>query len=262
MNNKVCLGLAIGLLLSSVSAVSGCKPSTEADVCLPQTDKPYVLIYNSVDELLTGDLSDTVTLKDIAAPYSGEDIIGLGTTSRTHAGELLFIDGKCYWADPDNEGKMIELDWKSSETLPLCAVTQVSNQDELVFTGVAGNIHEWLMNKLTELGIPLAAIQIEGKFSDVDLSIASILPQNPNETLQATLLTVGEESEWQMGGFYALRSDDQAIISVPESPVHIHGRTIDDSNGGHIKHANSISSTVTIYPIKQFILINRVPAGQ
>ncbi len=262
MNRKVCLGLTIGLLLLSVLGVFGCKPSAEAKVYLPQTDKQYILIYNCVDELLTGDLSDTVILSDLAAPYAGKDIIGLGTTSRTHAGELLFIDGKCYWSDPDNEGKITELDWKSSEPLPLCAVTQVISQDARTFTGVTGDIHEWLISKLTEMSIPLAAIQIEGEFTDVDLSIADRLPQNPQETLQATLLTVSEKADWQMGGFYALSSDDQAIISVPESPVHIHGRTADNGHGGHIKHADSVSSTVTIYPIKQFILVNRVPASR
>jgi alpha-acetolactate decarboxylase len=245
-----------------VSVVSGCKPSTEADVRLPQTDKPYVLIYNSVDELLTGDLSDTVVLNDLALPYSGKDIVGLGTTSRTHGGELLFIDGRCYWADPVDEGKITELDWKSKERLPFCAITQVSSQDAVVFTGVIGDIHEWLISKLTELSVPLAAIQIEGKFGNVDLSIADRLPQNPQEKLQATLLTVDEEADWDMGGFYALRSDDQAIITMTGSPVHLHGKTNNDTYGGHVKKANSVSSTVTMYPIKQFILINRVPASQ
>jgi alpha-acetolactate decarboxylase len=259
MNKRLCLGLTtIWLLLSVVGAV-GCKPSS---VCLPETDKQYVLIYNCVDELLTGDLTDTLTLNDLVDPYSGKDIVGLGTTSRTHGGELLFISGKCYWSDPINEGKMTELNWASGERLPFCAITEVSDEDALVFTGVTGDIHAWLVSKLTELSVPLAAIQIEGKFTDVDLSIADRLPQNPNEQLQATLLTVSEEEDWQMGGFYALRSDDQAIISVPESSVHIHGRMADNGHGGHIKHANSISSSVTIYPIKQFILINRVPTAK
>jgi len=259
MNKRLRIGLVIGLLAASLCGLIGCKSSTQGGVYLPQADKPYVLIYNCVDELLTGDLSDTVTLNKLAATYSGKDIIGLGTTSRTHGGELLFIDGKCYWADPTNEGKISELDWKSDQRLPLCAIMQVSNQDALVFTEVTGNIHDWLISKLTELGIPLAAIRIEGKFSDVDLSIADRLPQNPTETLQATLITIKEEQEWQMAGFYALYSDDQDIISVEASPIHIHGRTLDDAHGGHIKHASSVSSTVTIYPVKQFILVNRVP---
>ena len=261
MNKRVCLGLAICLLLMSLSGALACKQSTVAGICLPETDNQYVLIYNSVDELLTGDLTDTVKISDLADLYSGKEIIGLGTTSRPHGGELLFISGKCYWADPLNEGRITELSWTSDERLPLCAITQVPGQDTLVFIGVTGNIHGWLVSKLTELSIPLAAIQIEGTFTDVELSIADRLPQNPNEKLQATLLTVGDEEEWQMGGFYALRSDDQAVITVPESPVHIHGRTTDAGHGGHVKHANSIASTVTIYPIKQFILINRVPAS-
>lgn len=262
MNKRLCLGLTtIWLLLSVVGAV-GCKAPTIASVCVPEIDKQYVLIYNCVDELLTGDLADTLTLDDLAGPYSGKDIVGLGTTSRTHGGELLFISGKCYWSDPVNEGKMTELNWASGERLPFCAITEVSDEEALVFSGITGDILAWLVSKLTELSIPLAAIQIEGKFKDVDLSIADRLPQNPNEKLQATLLTVNEEEDWQMGGFYALRSDDQAIISVPESSVHIHGRTADNGHGGHIKHANSISSIVTIFPVNQFILVNRVPASQ
>ena len=262
VNKKLCLGLTAGCLILSLFGTVGCKPSSGAGVCLPETDKQYVLIYNCVDELLTGDLTDTVTLNDLAAPCSGKDIIGLGTTSRTHGGELLFISGKCYWSDPTDEGKMTELNWASDERLPFCAITQVGSENALVFTGITGDVHTWLISKLTELSVPLAAIQIEGKFTNVDLSIADRLPRNPQEKLQATLLTVSEEEDWEMGGFYALRSDDQAIISVEESPVHIHGRTTDDSHGGHIKHANSVSSTITIYPVRQFILVNRVPASQ
>jgi alpha-acetolactate decarboxylase len=259
MKKEISLGLAASLLLlTCLFGYSGCKPQVETGTCLPQADSNYILIFNCVDELLTGDLTDTVSLNDLASQYSGQDIVGLGTTSRQHGGELLFLSGKCYWADPTSDGKITEIDW-TAEKLPLCAITRVSDGDELVFLGVTGNIHDWLVNKLVELNVPLAAIRVNGTFDNVDLSIADKLPTNPSEKLKSMLITVSQEQDWQMAGFYALNSDDQAIITVPESPVHLHGKTLDNSHGGHIKKAESKSSTVTIYPIKQFILSNRVP---
>ena len=261
MKKEISLGLAAGLLLlTCLFGYAGCKPQVETGTCLPQADNTYILIFNCVDELLTGDLTDTVSLNDLASQYSGQDIIGLGTTSRQHGGELLFLSGKCYWADPTSDGKITEIDW-TAERLPLCAITRVSDEDVLVFPDVTGNIHDWLVNKLVELNVPLAAIRVNGTFDNVDLSIADKLPTNPSEKLQSTLITISQEQDWQMAGFYALNSDDQAIVSVPESPVHLHGKTLDNSHGGHIKKADSISSTITIYPIKQFILSNRVPAN-
>jgi len=261
MKNRIGLGLAISfLIVASIFGAIGCKPPNNTSVCLPETDKEYILIFNCIDELLTGDLEDTVTLADLAAQYKGQDIIGLGTTLRPHSGELLFLSGNCYWADPLNEGKTTQIDW-TAEKLPFCAITQVSDKEALVFNGVTGDIHEWLVSKLLDIGAPLAVIEINGKFSDVDLSIADRLPLDPGETLKSALVTVSQEGEWQMVGFYARRDVDQAIISVPESPVHLHGKTADNSHGGHIKKANAVSSTVTIYPIKQFILRNRVPTG-
>jgi alpha-acetolactate decarboxylase len=261
MRRKISLGLVISLLLAVSSfGLLSCGPSVESGVYIPAADNQYILVFNCVDELLTGDLTDTVSLSDLAGQYAGKDIVGLGTTLRQHSGELLFVSGKCYWADPTSEGKVTEIKW-TAEKLPFCAITRLSSEDALVFNGVTGDIHEWLENKLLELGIPLAAIKVNGNFSDVDLSIADELPANPAETLKSTLVTVKAEQKWQMVGFYTSNKDDQAIITVPDSPVHLHGKTSDNSHGGHIKKANSISSTVTIYPIREIILRNRVPAG-
>jgi len=262
MKKEISLGLIVGLLLLVwLSGSLGCKSPAGTCACLPQADKEYILIFNCVDELLTGDLTDTVSLDDLAQQYSGRDIVGLGTTSRQHGGELIFMSGKCYWADPTSDGMITGIDWTSAEKLPFCAITRVGDEDALIFTEVTGDIHEWLVDKLVELGIPLAAIKVNGEFADVDLSIADKLPTNSSENLKSTLVTVSQEQEWQMVGFYALGSDDQLIITVPDSPVHLHGKTLDDSHGGHVKKANSISATVTVYPIKQFILRNSVPAS-
>jgi alpha-acetolactate decarboxylase len=261
MPKRIALGLVISLVLvSSLFSSLSCWPSGESGVYVPAGDEQYILVFNCVDELLTGDLADTVSLSDIAGQYIGNDIVGLGTTLRQHSGELLFVSGKCYWADPINDGKITEIDW-TNELLPFCAITRLSENDSLVFNGVTGDIHEWLGKKLSELGIPLAAIKVNGNFNDVDLSIADQLPASPAELLKSALVTVSEEQEWQMAGFYASNTDEQAIISVPESPIHLHGKTADGSHGGHIKKANSLSSKVTIYPVDEIILRNRIPAG-
>ncbi len=261
MKSQIILAISVSLLfIVSIFGEASCKLSTGTSVCIPGTDKESVLIFNCVDELLTGDLADTVSLNDLAEQYSGEDIVGLGTTSREHSGELIFMSGKCYWADPVSDGKVTEIDW-TAEELPFCAIINIAGEEALTFTEVSGDIHEWLVKKLLELGIPLAAIKVNGKFIDIDLSIADKLPTNSSEKLKSTLVTINEEQEWQMVGFYAALSDDQTVISVPESPVHLHGKTLDSSHGGHVKKASSISSTVTIYPVKQFILRNRVPAS-
>jgi alpha-acetolactate decarboxylase len=261
MRKRIGLIYVIALFLAVSSFISlSCETQVESGVYIPATGDEYILVFNCVDELLTGDLADTVALNDLARQYEGKDIVGLGTTARENSGELLFMSGKCYWADPLNEGKVTELEW-TDDLLPFCAITRVSTENSLVYNGVTGDIHEWLGKKLSELGIPLAAIKVNGNFNDVDLSIADQLPASPAELLKSALVTVSEEQEWQMAGFYASNTDEQAIISVPESPIHLHGKTADNSHGGHIKMANSLSSKVTIYPVDEIILRNRIPVG-
>ena len=253
-------GIAIiGLLvLVWLSLPAGCYRPADSVATLPSVDEEYVSIFNRVDELLMGDLNDTVSLQDLQGRYSAKEIAGLGTTSREHAGEILFLSGSCYWADPSSNGQVTKLGWIEEE-LPFCAIARVDSEDCLVFTGATGDIHQWIEHKAEELGVSLAAVKAKGEFTDVHLSIADRLPENATEKLESVLVTVNEERGWEFVGFYAQDEENQKLLSVPGHPVHLHGKTLENNYGGHIKKANSIASEVSIYAIDEYVLRNRVP---
>jgi alpha-acetolactate decarboxylase len=218
----------------------------------------YIAVFNRVDELLMGDLQDTVSLKELERKYTGEKIIGLGTTSLEHCGELMFMSGACYWADPTKQGRIMELDW-TEEMLPFCAIVIIDEGEKQVFDDVNGDIHQWLENVIAELDIPLAAVEVKGKFDGVRLSVADKLPSNPEETVRSVIIAVDEKQEWEFVGFYAFAENDQELISVVGHPVHLHGKMMDGSIGGHLQKADALDAEVTIYPVNQYILRNRVP---
>jgi len=236
---------------------AGCQELAKTDGIVPLTDEEHISIFNRVDELLMGDLNDTVLLKELEGQYSRGEIIGLGTTLREHSGEIFFFSGNCYWADPTNNGQVTKLDW-IEERLPFCAIAKVDTENCLVSAGVTGDIHQWIERRMEELGVPLAAVEVEGEFTDIHLSIADRLPENPGEKLKSMLINVNEEREWKFVGFYARDEENQKLLSIPGHPVHLHGKTLDNNCGGHLQKANSIASEVAIYPIDQYILKNKV----
>lgn len=199
---------------------------------IPIGDEEYILIFNRVDELLNADLDDAVQLVELKESYSGKEIIGLGTTLREHSGEILFLSGDCYWADPTNNGKVTKLDW-ALEELPFCAISRVDVEDCLRFTEVEGDVHQWIESRMKELGIRLAAIRIEGTFDEVNLSIAYSLPQEVEGKLENIFVTCDEEDDY--------------------------GKTKGNDLGGHLQEGNSVDSEVTIFPIDEYILRNRLP---
>ena len=188
---KAHIAIASLFALTWLLLPAGCQQLANTGATIPSADEEYVAIFNRVDELLLGDLNDTVSLEDLEGRYSGREAIGLGTTSREHNGEIFFVSGSCYWADPTSSGQVTELDWVGEE-LPFCAISLVDNEDCLVFTGATGDIHRWIEDKVEDLGLPLAAVKIGGKFTDVHLSIADRLPESPTEKLESVLVTVVE----------------------------------------------------------------------
>jgi alpha-acetolactate decarboxylase len=253
----VAIALMIALSLLSPACGRPAEPA-EPGITPPVGEEEYISIFNRVDELLMGDLSDTVSLGDLRDAYSGKEIIGLGTTLREYNGEIFFMDGSCYWADPVQNGRVVELDWRK-DNLPFCAITVVDVGRGLNFEGVEGNIHSWVTLKARELGIKLAAVKIEGIFSDVNLSIARTLPKEAGDELENAYSTIGEKGEWTFVGFYAEGEDEQNILSVAGHPVHLHGKIKDSRFGGHLQWATSVYSNVKIFPLDGYILTNRLP---
>lgn len=255
---KAHIAIASLVVLLWLFLPAACYPLANTVVTIPSVDEEHVSIFNRVDELLMGDLDDTVSLEELSGQYSGKEIIGLGTTLREHAGEIFFLSGSCYWADPTHNGRVTKLGWVEEE-LPFCAITRVDSEDCLAFTGATGDIHQWIEHKAEELGVSLAAVKVKGRFTDVHLSIADRLPKNANEKLESALIAVNEEREWEFVGFYAQGEESQKLLSVPGHPVHLHGKTLENDYGGHVQKANSIASQVAIYAIDEYVLRNRVP---
>ena len=108
---KAHIAIACLFVLTWLLLPTGCQQLADTTVTIPSTDEEYVAIFNRVDELLLGDVHDTVSLEELEGWYAGREAIGLGTTSRKHNGEVFFVSGSCYWADPTSGGRVTELDW-------------------------------------------------------------------------------------------------------------------------------------------------------
>jgi len=255
--NKACVATVSLFVFLALILPAGCSPQTGGSGSVPIENEEYICVFNRVDELLMGDLADTVSLKGLESGYKGKEIVGLGTTSREHCGEIIFSSGNCYWADPTNQGRIAELSW-AEEELPFCAVVRVDEVSGRTFSGASGDLHTYVESKAKDLGVPLAAVIAKGKFDRVTFSVADKLPTNPSEKVDNVIVQVNEGQEWEFVGFYALQEEDQKLISTGGHPVHLHGRTPDGSHGGHLQQANAVVSEVRIYPIDQYILKNRV----
>ncbi|MFQ6062713.1 MAG: acetolactate decarboxylase [Methanosarcinales archaeon] len=257
MSSKRSEFLILGLVLISLGIIfSGCVKNQ-----VSEQQGTTLLVVNKVEDLLAGDLWEYRSLDDLAPLISKAEILGLGTTSREHNGEILFFTEdskrKCIWADPVSKSYN-NLQW-TDEKLPFCAIALLDSRDVYIVKDVTGDIHEKVIDEIKKQGINRAAVRIDGSFDKVKVSIAYHLPKTglaigtvhaASDNFREAHITV--EHEWTMVGFYTNSESEQKIISVKGKPLHLHGIERDGKIGGHIVKANSTSSTIKIYPIKDY----------
>jgi hypothetical protein len=264
--------------IASVRAIAA--PAAQVlvgQISAEQFDHPTLLVYNTVQQFLSGDLEHIVTVRrvqgDLAAFPPGWPAEGVGATNTPGRTGELIADGSAaalhfWWADPasPSQAQIFDLsdgDAGSDGQFPFLAVA-VGNPDS-AFTWEFDNVddvHGWLKQQLGDAGIELAGIQLRGQFGPVKTTVSYNIPSTG---LDLGGGYVGEDyfrfgnygpATWTMDGVYAAAPSLQPIISTAGNPVHLHGYQPDSMIGGHITSAEAIHVTATIYPLDQ-VLIRR-----
>ncbi len=246
--------------------------------------RSILLAYNTVERLLKGDFFHISKIEEITeaiASFNKEwPIIGLGTTNWYKRNGEAMVEGfvanpSFLWADPENNGKIINLrhehpdheeNLKSpvigpDDTLPqfpFMAIALCDPKDLREFTPSAGeNIHHWIEEKFPSENLGLAAIHVSGKLDEVKSTAACHIPLGGLDLKEGYSLKDNfkfieyETGSWNMQGLYGINPTIQQVLSVPGHPLHLHGYEVNENRGGHINQAITTASTrITVYPIK------------
>ncbi len=249
-----------------------------------------LLVYNTVDRLLRGDLFHTVTtadvIEDLAAFPQDYPLVGIGTTSWLRRNGEVIGEGttgspKFFWADPESTpvGSIIDVCWQhptpggtalvtprlddndQQANFPFLAVAACNPAQSLQLTfNDVPNIHEAVVQELVSANVGVAGIQVRGTFGIVDTTDAFNVPLGGLDLSkgytgdQFFRFAHYESNEWVMNGIYAANPSLQPFISVAGHPLHLHGYRSQERDGGHIVRAAVVAANATIYPLDDLIL--------
>lgn len=249
--------------------------------------EPTLLVYNTVERLLSGDLVHTVSIDDVWAdlfPFPHDwVVVGIGTTDWLRRNGEMMPDGtareiRFWWADPKSapQAHIIDLDERPPEQ-DIAEGTLVKRQARFPFlalgicdpkkaiTWKAENVpdlHEWLKARLKDAHIPLAALKVAGTVAHMTSSDAHYIPDTGIDLSaggghdQAEYFRVNETENgtWNINGLYAADETLHPLISVRGKPVHLHGYEIESTAGGHINRAQGVTAEVTVWKLRDVVM--------
>jgi hypothetical protein len=253
-------------------------------------NRSSLLIYNTVDRLLRGDLFHTVTtadvIDDLAAFPPDFPLVGIGTTSWLRRNGEVIAEGSAassrfLWADPESKpvGQVIDVCWQRPTPGGTALVTpRLDDNDEQAnfpFLAVAvcdpaqslrwdmadaPNAHEAVTKELVSANVGVAGVQLRGKFGRVETTDAYNMPLGGLDLSkgytgdQFFRFAQYEGDVWVMSGIFAANSSLQPFISVAGRPLHLHGYRGEERDGGHIVRAEAVEVSITAYPLDDLIL--------
>lgn len=249
-----------------------------------------LMVYNTVDRLLRGDLFHTVTVADVLdhlAAFPDEyPVVGIGTTSWLRRNGEVIAEGtarspRFLWADPESDpiGQLIDVCWQRPSTngtplvtpriddndqqanFPFLAVAVCNPETALQWDGSeVASLHDWLKDELKARNVGVAGVQVRGQFGHVETTDAYNVPLGG---LDLSKGYVGDQvfrfghyqyDEWVINGVYAANPSMHPFISVANVPLHLHGYRAQARDGGHIVKAEVETASVTVYPLDDLIL--------
>ncbi len=221
-------------------------------------------VYNSVADLLAGDLWDTArpatVFADLESTPGDWEIAGVGTTALdARNGEVIAAgvagSPELVWSDPEFPPTVRTL---TVEPVPFVGVGAGNPASVIVAQAQPGEpIHQQIIDLARERGLAFASIRVSGRFSPVSYSVAhKLLKQGTPLTDPAAdkapyqlFFTAEESAEWELSGFYAAGASLQDLVSVRGAPVHLHGFRLDRSRAGHIGSAIVENAEIRLYPL-------------
>jgi hypothetical protein len=254
------------------------------------TNRSALLIYNTVDRLLRGDLFHTVTttevIEDLASFPTDFPLVGIGTTSWLRRNGEVIAEGstaspRFLWADPESApvGQVIDVCWQRPAANGTALVTpRLDDNDEQAnfpilaiavcdpaqsFTwgaSDASSIHDVIIEKLISANVGVAGIQLSGTFKHVNTTDAYNVPLGGLDLSkgytgdQFFRFAQYEGGEWTMRGVFSANPSLQPFISVAGHPLHLHGYRSQERDGGHIVRGEVTNVSITAYPLNDLIL--------
>jgi len=223
-----------------------------------------MLSYNTVADLLAGDLWDVASPAQVASDLltvPGDwSIMGVGTTAEmAHNGEVIAFGTamapELVWSDPAFPPTVRLL---SSEAIPFLGVAAGNPAEVITAEAEAGlPIHQQVVEFAQASGLAFAGVRVSGRVSDVNYSVAHNLLKEGTPLTDPTVdkapyqlfFTVDDDVMWELLGFYAAGAAVQGIVSVPGAPVHLHGFQLDRSRAGHVGSAIAKQVEIRLYPL-------------
>lgn len=248
--------------------------------------RPTLLVYNTVERLLRGDFYHSVALDalrgDLGRSTSECPIVGLGTSNWFDRHGELIVDGSAgepsfWWGDPtaDPPGRLVDLLHDrppASDRLVTPVVGAEDERPQFPFVTVAlcrpgtettreapagVEIHEWLVAWMRDANIGLAAARAEAPCETVRYTTLCHIPAGGiREDAEGRFEHGASQGKsWSLRGVYATNPTIQDMVSVPGSPLHLHGYSATAGIGGHVAAAHPEKPVrVTVWPIKDLVL--------
>lgn len=244
-------------------------------VAQQSVSQPTMLVYNTAQGLLAGDLQHAATMasvkQDLQAYPSDWPVVGVGTTNQADGTGELILDGTAgalhfWWADPSSPSQAAVSDLTLSPAsgaiaFPFIALGVADPSTAMTATlDNVDNVHTWLNDQLSAAGISLAAIHLEGTFGDVMTSVSYNIPPTGVDTSGVYSNSdffhtpAYPSGSWIMDGIYAAAPALQPVVSTAGNPVHLHGYQPGPMLGGHISSASAVNVTATIWPLDQVVV--------
>jgi hypothetical protein len=275
------LALLFGVLLLAtlgppVGAQSGAPAAGSANPQAPAAQST-MLVYSTVERLLSGDLFHVVTPPEVRADLArfpaDWPTVGVGTTAWIGRNGELMPDGtaaapRFWWADPDSPSEAMVVDVtasgvappKASVGFPFIGLAVGDPASAITWTVDDGaDVHQWLSERLASAGIGLAGVQLRGEFGPVKTTVAYNIPLTGLDLsggyVGADYFRFGDypPATWTMNGLYAADPALQPVISTPGSPLHLHGYQPATMLGGHVGSATAVRVTATIWPLAELV---------
>lgn len=249
-----------------------------------------LLVYNTADRLLRGDLFHTVTTEDVLRDLSGYPadwpIVGVGTTNWLMRNGEVIPDGtagkpRFLWTDPESDplGRILDVCWRTpaddgavlvtprvdsndrQANFPFLVVAVCNPETALIWrVNDLPNLHEWLVGQLAANNIGVAGVQVKARCRHVRTTDAYNVPLSGMDLSKGYVgeqhFRFGEygDSDWIFNGAYTGNPSLHPFISVPGVPLHLHGYRPAEEDGGHIVVAEVAEAVVTVWPLDDMFM--------
>lgn len=236
--------------------------------------RPALLVYDTAQGLLAGDLQHAVSMSRIQADLAAYPldwyVVGVGSTNQPGRTGEMIPDGTAanlhfWWADPNSPSQADVTDLGQTSPsgdieFPFLALGVAASSNPLTWAiENVPDVHSWLKDRLSSAGIMLAALRLQGTFGPVMTTVSYNIPPTGIDTsavyVSAQNFHFGSypSGTWNMTGVYAAAAALQPVISTTGNPLHLHGYQPGPMLGGHIVSAAPVSGIATIWVLDALI---------